>query len=766
MALTTDSYIYGTRLYQESGLVYSNASGVISAEPEFNLSRAVASPPLASTQVGSGNYILLTLPFPAVLSMAHIDVRDASNVRVSTGFTVEYASVEGPMINATTITDATFNTSTDFNPARLIYNTKATAVKLTFTSAASSFRVHAVHLYIDPRTPVDAAPGLWMSDHIFTGSLATARKAGQTFDHGVIGRGGSAHGEFYVHNSYSMATAVSPVIESFSPGDTTTRPGKQHVLYSLDRLTWSTRLVLPDIAAGGYSPLIYYIDTMHSDTPTGRVSVRSVCAPTSWSNGKQVLASETMVATFFKTVDLSAPPPDIWWADPMSVSPGGSVTLYGKGFASRDWAIKRIGSDWSLVASSPAIATTSQTAVAADDVSIVRGATAITSNISISSVTLTMPATANTAVLTYSIRSASADLSEQDVHHGIRVNPPLQGDIGLPPLLMESVVSSVIRPAGLSGEGGIEQREMSFSTPKAIITGTPRAMPRYFVNTASQISMLENSSSVGRLDGPPDFNTRGLHRWIPTTATMIARTDLGPTKMVWQSLDGSKDFLFDTTNGPYIDPSTEFGTAEAGVSISAPSMVIPREVSIKKTTWEWNTTPTGMKSQPNFTAIMVVLLGPDPSPSYREVVLGQPEKLSTLPARLLSTTSTSSDYGHLTSLYYDKRYVIGHSGRTHSRIRINYGFLGVRPIIVALSVGTEKIGTKRVPYSRTTYVGRYISRRVFSRGPFTPNVNLQIGSSVSGDDFRVLDFMAGPCISTTVENQLINNLDAIYGVLS
>ena len=95
------------------------------------------------------------------------------------------------------------------------------------------------------------------------------------------------------------------------------------------------------------------------------------------------------------------------------------------------------------------------------------------------------------------------------------------------------------------------------------------------VNAAATISVLNSSRTAGRISSIPDFGTLSMTRFYPSAASVVPRSDLGPTKQAWLSLDLTDSLIFDTAEGVYIDPETEFETENPDVNISSPSMVFP-----------------------------------------------------------------------------------------------------------------------------------------------------------------------------------------------
>ena len=788
MASTTESAVLGTRLFVDGGLTYHNADGqlALTDDPEFNGTRT---PPIANTadiHTGSGNYLSIVPPVPMRIDYVCLDVITSAGTRTTSGFTADMVLEDNSVVPWTSWAPD-LGASTHATPSAVMDERKVVELRLTFTTGAINFRINSAHLYASRFTPMSDLPGLWMTDHKFTTtgqvatprdpgapqgalpgplSLATPRKLGQWFDSGSVGSASSTHGEFYIYNTGEKGAAIAPVLRSRSPRDWSDYPGHQHLLFSIDGLTWSSQLTLPNIPAQGYSRLIRFIDTAHPDVPLGRINVLAVCVPASWSSGQVVMKSESMCASFAKTVTTATADPDIWFVTPFSVSPGQPVTVWGQGLDNRDFAIWNRASGWELLSSAPAVVDNAHTAGRNDIASVVIGGSRVVSNISGQRTTLTMPATQNTGLVSYSVRVSSADLSVQDVFHSVRVVPPLKGDLGLPPMIMQSQINALVVPEGLAPGEQISQRKSVFTKPNAIITGLPRATPMFMVNATAAIEVINSSRTSGRISDIPSFGTLSMTRFYPSAASVVSRSDLGPTKQGWLSLDSTENLIFDTAEGTYIDPMTEFETVDPDVNIASPAMVFPSGAVAQLTRrFEDRELSTGRLIS-RYTMMMVVLLGPDPSPVYREVVLGEPERLSTLPAHLMKTTSPAVS-AYNASLRYDKRHVQALAGRARPRTRIDGGFLGRRPIIVGLTVGRYWTGRRYIPMSRMTYVGKTIRRVPISAGTnWSALATPQIGDTVAGDTFRVLEFLTGPHLSVARENSLINRLDAIYGVMN
>lgn len=598
-----------------------------------------------------------------------------------------------------------------------------------------------------------SALGLLVVD-VVLGEYQVPRKLGQEFDLGTTPRGSAAQGRFYVHNP-SDEEAVFPVLQAHEVAS----GAHQGVLFTFDGSTWSSRLSLASIPPGGSSPLIRFIVTTTSDEDLGPVSIEFTAAPDGWP------AERHLTSAFHKDVTTSSVQPSLWFSN-LSVVPAGSeVTIYGRGLHDLSWSMWTSRSGWFPVADSPAAVTVPATLGPDDDASaIISPAADPAINIAHEHLTVTMPALAPGAPpAAYAVRASGP--GGEDVLHWIRTTPPLQGDLDLPPLLMNSNLSVKLRQKGLTPGGYIEQRESAFDEPRVVIRdGIPRGRADFMVNARSVVQLMTTSSDMGRIQDPAEIDTHGLHRWYPHSQYLYSRPTDGPTKMWWQSVDGERNLAYDTDTGPYIDPVTEFETVDPDIDIVAPAMVMPYRGYMDATRAFGNVRLDNGWLLPSYTMIMVVLLGPDPSPEYREVVTGQPEKLSSMQARLMTTTSETSGSVH-PEVRYSNRQIVAIAGRARARFNVDWGFLGQRPVIVGLTIsGAWQRGAVR-PYTRLTYVGKGMNARSISQGPFAFGAMARLGSPIEHTDFRVLDFLAGPRLGKPAEDQLINQLDAIYGVV-
>lgn len=707
-----------------------------------------------------GKIITYWLPHAEVINSFYVEVTDGGNLTYD--WSLRYSEQDFLEDSWQTFAQAAVMQlnlgSSESSPAPFHPDVPVRRVRLDM-SALSNPEIVAFHVYTEDRgrSFENYTRPLMVMDEPRV-QYPYPRKLGQHFDAGTVSRGGSTTGQFAVHNVYGDATA--PMIRSHAPGDTSTVPTTQHLLFSLDRLTWTSELQLPTIPANGSSQTIYYIDNTPKNAPLGRTTTHVTIA------SESAVPEDRLVMMFYKDVSWYPPKPSIWFATPTVVESGGQITVFGRGLDDADWALWHHLTDWDEYSTAPFLTTHSSQMSQLERPSVILSDLADPAlNVEVESATINLPTISGAGTRFYALRVAGPE--GEDILHWVRANALLRGDLGLPPPLLESSSTGALSQVGLVPGGGIAQDSMSFSQPEMIVSGDMvRSIPRFYVAARSTAKLTGTATIEGRLQAQQEINAPGMYRFYPAETHLEPWPEAGPDTMSWWSTDGARRMAYRLVDGLFVDPSTMFDTSVPDWQLMAPSMVFPSGGSSRMTVHFGNKKLSNGWTGPDYTAIMVALLGPDPSPTYEEIALGVPQRLVSRPVRLMGGYGTGDEGGYLVRMEYANRRVQARSGRHRAGPSIDTFRLGRRPVIICMTASSKRVRGKDVAYVRVTYAGDQIRYANLGQSKYAPNAHIRIGHpTLVGNEFRVLDFLAGPGQTKSQEKRIISQLDSIYGVI-
>lgn len=577
------------------------------------------------------------------------------------------------------------------------------------------------------------------------GDQAVERKAGSSFNHDPLGREGSASGGFYLYNDSADYTAIDTALVA-------TQAHGRNLLLSVDGSTWDVLISLSDIPPKSYSPYVRYIVTTTSATPTGSAGL-DISINYQMAGGSHSARPPSVITN----VTTAAPVPHVWFTTAPKYRSNESITLIGK---------KIRGVPFKMVIDGKPL---TMTQISAQTVAASGGTPqAIVSfsgtNISLQhDVVVLAPPVASNLGGVYPVTSPGDTIF-------IKVEPNYVGPGTVPPVLSYSSSVARIVPAGVTEAGAILQRRSSFrNNDVRIVDGAPAPAPLYEVKSIATCRVLESSFTVGTDDVlSTDMPTYGLTRWLPISSKIEPATDIGPDATRWRAFNSSRSMVIDDETGPYIDPGTEIEDARAGI-YNVPTMVIPAGTSMRSDMTFSNDFLSNGSMTPMMSVFMVVIIGPDPSPTYQEVISGRPQRLTSTPTELIVTTGNEQRGRGRPAVRYQDRTFTAWSTKYRARKTIDFGYLGRRPVIIGLTLGRDRNHDgKRVQVSRMIYVGSRMHRVSLgiASGEVAQDISFQIGRYGRGESFRVLELLAGPALDRSDETRLVNRLDSTYKVMA